>query len=255
VTRESPGSLVAAVQYEPQRGKPDSNRNRLLFLLRQAIMAEVELIVLPEMCTSGYIFPDRESILPYCEGRDGRTVRLFSSEARKWSVTVCFGWPELDKETGKLYNSAAVCFPNGEIQFYRKKLLFEADETWADIGDTPYPVWTAKNGSRCCLGICMDLNDDRFIQFLIEEKIRIIAFPTNWLDQGFKVWNYWAWRLRDTHSCLVAANRYGEEDETPFCGDSAVLDGRTLLGWAEEDNDQVVLARIPVEPTPFVEVG
>jgi predicted amidohydrolase len=178
-------------------------------------------------------------------------VRLFQREAARAGITLCFGWPELDPASGLLYNSAGVCFSDGSIEFYRKNLLYDADELWAEPGDTPYPVWTTKAGLKCCLGICMDLNDDRFIEFLIQENIRILAFPTNWLDQGFKVWNYWAWRLRDTETCLVAANRYGEEDETPFCGDSAVLDVRTLLGWMEEDKDGVVLASVPPELTPF----
>jgi len=97
----------------------------------------------------------------------------------------------------------------------------------------------------------MDLNDDRFIEHLRSTQTRVLAFPTNWLDQGFKVWNYWAWRLRDTQACLVAANRYGVEDGTTFSGDSAVLDGRTLLAWTGADGDGVILAQIPDEPTPF----
>lgn len=135
--------------------------------------------------------------------------------------------------------------------FYRKRLLYEADETWAVPGDTPYPVWRSKAGLICTLGVCMDLNDDDFIRHLKDQEIRVLAFPTNWLEQGFNVWNYWAWRLLDTRACLVAGNRYGTEESTTFCGRSAVLDGRTLLGWTESEGDAVVLAEIPAEPTPF----
>lgn len=97
----------------------------------------------------------------------------------------------------------------------------------------------------------MDLNDDVFVKHLIDSKTRVLAFPTNWLEQGINVWNYWAWRLRDTQACLVAGNRYGTEDDTTFCGVSAVLDGRTLLAWTEATGDAVVMAHIPPDPTPF----
>jgi predicted amidohydrolase len=250
---QTSGLLVAAIQYKPVRGALDHNRNRLVFLVRSAIEAGAELVVLPEMCTSGYVFPSKESILPCCETRTGRSVTLFQREAERGGVTLCFGWPELDAGSGHLFNSAAVCFPDGKTEFYRKNLLYEADEAWAEPGDTPYPMWHSKNGLLCSLGICMDLNDDRFIQHLVDSRTRVAAFPTNWLDQGFKVWNYWAWRLQDTKTCLVAANRYGTEDETTFSGDSAVLDGRTLLGWTEAQGDAVVLATIPEQPTPFQE--
>lgn len=243
--------IAAAIQYEPVRGELERNRAQLIPLVRQAAAAGAELAVLPEMCTSGYLFPDRESIRPYCEHRNGPSVQLFQSEAEKCGMTICFGWPEVDPETDSLFNSAAVCCPDGTTLFYRKNLLYEADETWAEPGDTPYPLWRTPDGMLCTLGICMDLNDDEFIRHLIETETRVLAFPTNWLDQGFKVWNYWAWRLDGTKACLVAGNRYGVEDETPFCGDSAVLDGRTLLAWTEAKKDGVVLARIPVEPTPF----
>src|SRR5690606_27550018 len=132
-------------------------------------------------------------------------------------------WPEVDESSGRLFNSATVYFPDGaEPLFYRQRLLYDADTTWAEPGDTPYPVWTTDDGLRASLGICMDLNDERFITHLREADIRLCAFPTNWLDQGFSIWNYWAYQLQQTRTCLVAANTYGVEDETPFRGESAV---------------------------------
>lgn len=247
----SSGLVAAAIQFEPQRGQLERNRNKLLLLLSAALQAQPELVVLPEMCTSGYIFHDPESIMPFCEQRGGHSERLFSSEAVRSGATICYGWPEHDPESGGLFNSASVCFPDGQVLHYRKKLLYDADRPWAEPGDTPYPVWTSRHGLRCSLGICMDLNDDDFIRFLVDQKIRVLAFPTNWLDQGFKVWNYWAYRLDGTETCLVAGNRYGVEDGTPFCGDSAVLDGRVLLGCTEANEDTVVLAHIPERPTPY----
>lgn len=208
---------------------------------------------MPEMCTTGYIFRNAEEIRPFCEERGGKTERLFVAEAERLGTTICFGWAEVEASSGKLYNSATVCFPDRSVLYYRKNLLYEADETWATPGDTPYPVWRSKSGYLCSVGICMDLNDDRFIRHLKDEEIRVVAFPTNWLDQGFNIWPYWAWRLEGTKTCLVAGNRYGAEDGITFRGDSSVLDGRTLLGWTEERADTIVLALVPAEPTPFPE--
>ena len=221
-------------------------------LLSAAFRASPELIVLPEMCTSGYVFPDPESIRPYCEERGGPSERLFSGEAQRSGTTICYGWPELESSSDKLFNSASVCFSDGRVLHYRKRLLYEADMPWSEPGDTPYPVWHSREGLKCSLGICMDLNDDGFLNFLRTEKVRVLAFPTNWLEQGLNVWNYWAYRLHETGLCLVAGNRYGTEDDTTFCGNSAVLDGRVLLGWTEAEGDGVVLAQIPPQPTPFV---
>ena len=243
---------VAAVQFEPLLGDLSRNRAALTLLTRTAARAEPELIVLPEMCTSGYVFPDKESIAVYCEPRNGPSVSLFQREAQRLQTTICFGWPEVNESCGSLFNSAAICFPDGSTIFYRKNLLYEADECWAEPGDNPYPEWTSRDGHRCTLGICMDLNDDKFVDFLTERQIRVVAFPTNWIDQDFKVWNYWAYRLQNTRACLVAANRYGTEGGTKFCGDSAVLDGRVLLGMTEDKTDTVVWADIPIDPVPYI---
>lgn len=249
------GTIVAAIQFKPTRGAVLENRARLVPMVQAAARAGATLVVLPEMCTSGYVFANKESILPLCESRDGDTFGVFQGLAKELGVTLAFGWPESEDATGNLYNSATVCFPNDGPLFYRKRFLFEADTLWAEPGNTPYPRWTTQEGLEASLGICMDLNDSRFLDFLAEEKIRLCAFPTNWLDQGFVVWNYWAWCLQRTSTCLVAANTFGSEDDVRFRGESAVLDGRVILGCAPAEGEEVVMAEVPPEPTPFVPDG
>ena len=245
------GTVVAAIQFKPWRGAVEENRARLVDLITTAAQAGAELVVAPEMCNSGYVFPDRQTILPYCEVRGGPTHQLFSELGKRLGITLAYGWPERDEGSGRLFNSATVLFPAQEPLFYRKRLLYESDTTWAEPGDTPYPMWTTKSGMQASLGICMDLNDERFQDHLQAAGVRVCAFPTNWLDQGFVVWNYWAYCLRGSRTCLVAANTYGVEDETPFRGESAILDGRVLLGYAEPSGDDIVIAKIPPEPTPL----
>jgi predicted amidohydrolase len=246
------GTVVAAIQFKPWRGAVVENRARLTHLIGASAEAGAELVVAPEMCNSGYVFPNKEAILPFVETRDGPTAQLFAGLVKELGITLAYGWPEIEEGSGRLFNSATVLFADGQPPlYYRKRLLYESDTTWAESGDTPYPVWSTRAGLRTTLGICMDLNDERFTEHLRQSRVRLCAFPTNWLDQGFSVWNYWAYRLQQTNTCLVAANTYGVEDETPFRGESAVLDGRVLLAYAEATGDDIVLARVPPAPTPL----
>lgn len=247
-------TLVAALQFKPRRGAVEENRQRLSELIEQAARAGAEIVVAPEMCTSGYIFPDRQAIRPLLETRAGQTVEQFTALARRLGITLAFGWGEIDEATDLFYNSATIAFDDATPALhYRKRLLYEADTSWAEPGDTPYPMWTTKGGLSATLGICMDLNDERFQQHLRDSGVRLCAFPTNWLDQGFPIWDYWAYCLRGSRTCLLASNTYGSEDETRFRGESAVLDGRVLLGYAPVSGQQIVLARVPAEPTPLPE--
>lgn len=245
------GTVVAALQFKPKRGAVVENRARLVPMIRAASQAGASLIVLPEMCTSGYVFADKESVLGLCESRDGETFQVFQSLATELDITLAFGWPEVEGDSGSLYNAATVCFPQSGPLFYRKRYLYEADTTWAEPGNTPYPRWKTREGLEATLGICMDLNDERFVKYLCEAKIRLCAFPTNWLDQDFVVWNYWAWCLQGTETCLVAANTFGLEDDIRFRGESAVLDGCVILGCASREGEDIVVAEVPQRPTPF----
>ncbi len=243
---------TACLQFKPERGLVNANRQRLCNLFVEARELGAKLLVAPEMATSGYVFPDRGSILPSCETRDGESVETISALAVRLQATLVFGWPEIvAEEKDRLFNSAAVCFPNGERMYYRKNFLYETDKTWAEPGDNPYPVWTLDGGMKATLGICMDLNDPAFREHLRRESIRVCCFPTNWLDQDFTVWNYWAWCLQGSLTCLLGANTYGEEDHIRFRGESAILDGRVLLATAPSKGDQVIHALVPDEPTPF----
>lgn len=235
---------VAALQFKPERGCLKENRVRLEALIRLAAGRGAKLVVTPEMATSGYVFATRADIFEFCEPRIGESFSLFSTLAKELDITLVYGWPEFEVSSGHLYNSAAVCFSDRQPIFYRKRLLFDADTTWATPGDTPYPVWHSDEGIKLTLGICMDLNDERFRAHLRASRARICAFPTNWLDQGVDVWSYWAACIRESQVCLVAANTYGVEDAVPFRGESAILDGDVLLGSAKRMGDEIVCATI-----------
>ena len=175
------------------------------------------------MALTGYVFTDAAEALQVAEPSDGRTFALASKWARRHGSYFVIGYPELAAD-GRLFNSALLLSPSGELLVnYRKRLLYEQDETWACEGDTPYPLIETPFGLMTC-GICMDLNDDRFIDFLFEAKPEIVAFPTNWLDQGFDLRRYWRWRLQGYPCWLIAANTYGSEEGIRFRGRSAILD-------------------------------
>jgi len=138
--------------------------------------------------------------------------------------------------------------PQGKTAFvYRKTLLYDADLHWATPGDSGYPLLEC-DGERFTVGICMDLNDDNFIDWLREVRPRVLAFPTNWISEGVSVWPYWAWRLQDTGVALVAANSYGPDGDVTFTGESAVIDGRTVLGAAPDVGDGYLQIDVPLGP-------
>lgn len=126
----------------------------------------IDLLVLPEMALSGYIFPTPTSILPYLEPqRIGPTSLLCRNLAKRLRCHVIAGYPEtlgsedaqdagtstsdadrseqksrgdeVKKEAeGVGWNSALLVNKDGEVVGnYRKTFRFETDKNWAREGE------------------------------------------------------------------------------------------------------------------------
>lgn len=231
---------VAAVQWKPEWGKVAQNRERLLSLMHEVIAEQAQVIVLPEMCTTGYVFHSRDEILPLCEKNDGESFVEFSAFCKTNGVYLIYGFAE--KAGNALYNSQNVIDPTGKlIATYRKTHLYEQDTYWALPGDTGFMSIDTPIG-RLGLGICMDMNFDDFIEFHIERQTDLIAFSACWLDEGFPIAPYWYYRLTGYRGTICIANSFGEERGVRFRGESCIFAGEKLVARASLDCRQILIA-------------
>jgi predicted amidohydrolase len=232
---------VAAVQSKAIKGNKQASLERLTALAHQAAHG-ADLVVLPEMAATGYVFADRDDIAPVAEPAEGETFHALAAVARQHGSWLVSGFAERDGD--RFFNSAHVITPEGNLHAcYRKTLLYDSDKTWAEPGDSGYLRVESDRGAFT-VGICMDLNDDRFTAWCRMAEVEAIAFPTNWLDQGQNIWPYWAWRLAGVRATLVAANTYGAEEDLRFIGGSAILSGNRLLASAPPEGDAVLSATL-----------
>lgn len=230
---------VCAVQYRPPKGKPDAARSEIAEFAVTACAQGASIVVFPEMASSGYIWRNRADILPHAEEADGELFRILSPIASGHSSWIVCGFPE--HAGNELYNSSLVIAPDGTLAAcYRKVLLFEADERWAAPGTTRYLI--GSDLGNIAPGICMDLNDDGFTSFAVE-RASVIPFCTNWLEEGLDVHEYWRFRLEGFGGVLIAANSWGYDGATEFCGRSAVFGrGMECLASAGREGNCLVFA-------------
>lgn len=249
---------VAAIQFKAEKGRAEAGLAALVALVDEAAAAGASLVVCPEMATTGYLFSDGNAVRQVAEPARGPGYEALAEVARRRQCYVVCGYaeeaaPGRGKDTGAraLYNSARIIGPDGELLYnYRKRLLFDADFAWATPGNVPYPRVDTPQGLLTA-GICMDLNDDRFTEFLRGSAARLVAFCTNWVDEGLDVWPYWRFRLLGVRSSFIAANTYGWDEapgqpRTRFSGCSMILspDG-TILASAPKEGDAIVIADVP----------
>lgn len=230
---------LAAVQYRPPKGRPKRARADLVRLASAAVDAGAELVVMPEMATTGYVWPSADAVRPFCEPAQGPTFQALQAVAQRGAWIVC-GYAELG-EDGALYNSALVLRPDGSLAAsYRKILLYELDHTWARAGQKRLLVRT--DGGEVAPAICMDMNDPRLLTWLSMVQPEILAFCTNWVEEGEDVHAWWRSQLRAFRGWTVAANRWGVDEEVRFSGRSAILaPSGEVAAAAEAEGDSVVM--------------
>jgi N-carbamoylputrescine amidase len=142
---------VAAVQMPSEPGQIAANIERADALLREARRAGAALAVLPELFNSGYrLFAD---FAPYAQGSDGATVRHLSRRSREWQMGIVGGFVERDGR--HLYDSLALCLPEGSVHVYRKRYLVFWEPFRFRRGRTPLVVSTP--WGRVGLAVCADM--------------------------------------------------------------------------------------------------
>lgn len=110
---------IVGAQWRPKTADTQANLTRMLDLVAKR---RPTLALFPEMWLTGYSVRDR--VIEVAEPADGPSVEAVSKAARKARSTVVFGFPEKARgQRGAIYNSAAVCTPDGQVGVYRKWFL------------------------------------------------------------------------------------------------------------------------------------
>jgi N-carbamoylputrescine amidase len=152
--REEALVKIACIQMEPVVGERDRNVRRSLALLEEAAGAGGRLVVLPELCNSGYMFRSRAQAFALAEEvPDGPTCRAWAELASTHALYLVAGINEHSGE--QLYNAAVVIGPSGHIGTFRKVHLWNEEALFFEPGNLGFPVWRTPVG-RIGTFICYD---------------------------------------------------------------------------------------------------
>jgi predicted amidohydrolase len=253
---------ISIVQYTPTFGDKEDNFRRLR-ALGDAI--DADLIIFPELCTTGYFFQSKEETLALAEEIGGETTRFFADIAARRGAMVIAGFIEKSVEfslpksdAARVYNAALIVQPDAEPLSYRKTHLFYKERFCFDDGNTgffvtPHYRLDAKIGTM----ICYDWRFPESARALALKGADIIACPSNLITN---VWHIaMPARALENKVFVATPNRAGEETRTlesgesesvRFTGRSALYgyNGETLA-QAAESGDEVLTVEINPEAT------
>lgn len=151
---------LAVVNLKTAWGNKQMNLMRICGYAREAARAGADIIVLPELALTGY---DDETDKERCQKMQtllaepipGPSTRTVAALAQQTGTYILFGLSEKDmRDETIIYNSAAICKPDGSIDSFRKLHMPAGEVSWAARGNEPYFLDTPFG--IIGLGICYD---------------------------------------------------------------------------------------------------
>lgn len=222
--------LLAALQFCPVRGDIAANLAAM-----QSLVAgqSFDLLVIPELASTGYSYTDPKELLPLSElPAEGIFTQWMLQLAAQRNAPVIGGFAERDRHD-RLFNSAFIALPSGEWSVYRKTHLFYKEKLIFQPGDSGFAV-TEWNGVRIGTMICYDWRFPESARTLALRGADLIAHPSN-LVAAKHLWGP-TMRTRSFENKVISvtANRTGietlEGEALTFTGESQIvgMNGKVL---------------------------
>lgn len=198
--------------------KPEANRNHFDLVLKSFKKGSSNLIVLPEMFTTGFTM-NAEGV---AEKMDGPTVAWMAALAAKKNAVVCGSLVISEKK--KYFNRLIWMQPDGKYSFYDKRHLFRMAGEHNIYASGTKKLEVELQGWNICPLICYDL---RFpVWSRSNGDFDLMIYIANWPKQRSFAWNQLLVARAIENQCYVAGlNRIGRDGkQNEYSGDSVVLD-------------------------------
>ncbi|MCK9286375.1 MAG: nitrilase family protein [Sphaerochaetaceae bacterium] len=277
---------AASVQFHHIPGDKERNLKTIATFVERAAKHDVNLIVFPEMCITGYWHVrnlDEHEVRQLAEiVPQGPSTQELVKLATTYNMTIGAGLIEVS-EKGDLYNTYVVVLPDGTVHFHRKLHTFIS--AYMKSGDT-YTVFDTPYGVKMGVLTCYDNN--------IVENVRITALmgaqvllaphqtggcnsasPKGMKPIDVKLWEQrkdksdelraecqgpkgrmWLmrWlpsRAHDNGMFLIFSNGVGRDDDEVRTGNAMILDPYgELLAESKAIEDDMVIAELDLSLVP-----
>jgi predicted amidohydrolase len=242
---------VGFMQFSPLFGRKEENVARVINSLRGA---KADLLVLPELFSTGYLFLNEEELRRSAETiPDGSTVSKFLELAKKQNTNLVFGIAE--RADDKLFNSSVLVTAKGECFVYRKLHLFDREKNLFSPGDKELEVFDIGEAGIGMM-ICFDWIFPEVARSLALKGADIICHPSNLILPHCQ--DAMVTRCIENRVFAITSNRTGTEKigdpaeggggiELTFTGRSQIVDpkGRVL---AQANAKEEKLCIIEIDP-------
>jgi omega-amidase len=208
---------IAIIQTQLSWENPIENRKHFEQKIN-SISEEIDLVVLPEMFTSGFTMNPRS----VAETMDGETIQLLKTLAKAKNCAITGSL--VIAENNNFYNRMIFVFPNGNVAFYDKKHLFTlAGEDKVYTSGNQKKIVEFRN-FKICLQICYDLRFPVFARNT--EDYDLLIYVANWPKTRINAWDILLKARSVENMCYtIGVNRVGTDNNNlEYVGHSQIID-------------------------------
>lgn len=220
---------VALIQSALVWENPEANRNYFEEKIN-AIEESVNLIVLPEMFTTGFTMEPAQ----VAEPMNGKTVLWMQALAKAKNCAITGS--VVIEENSNFYNRMLFVFPSGKIQYYDKRHLFTLAGEDKVYSRGAQKLIVDYLGWKICPLVCYDLRFPVFSRNV--EDYDLLIYVASWPKTRIKAWDMLlAARAIENMSYTIGVNRIGKDNNGyEYVGHSQVLDylGESLIEPMEQ---------------------
>jgi len=228
---------TALIQTDLVWENPSENR-KVLEEKIYSVANDVDLIVLPEMFTSGFtMHPNLVS-----ETMNGTTISWLKNIAATKNCAITGSL--VISENNQFFNRMVFVFPNQEIQYYDKKHLFTlAGEEKIYTSGTEKVLVNYKDWN-ICLQICYDLRFPVFSRNT--ENYDLLIYVASWPKVRTNAWDILLKaRAVENLSYVIGVNRIGTDNNNfEYIGHSQIIEelGNEII--APTENEGIFIATL-----------
>ncbi len=228
---------VSLLQINPSLHGPDRRIAKTLDLVRCTAEQQSGVLVLPEIWSGSFEYPD----LLELSRRTPDILKEICDLSRTCSSVIIGSLPERD--SGHLYNTAAVVDHGRIIGRYRKGHLFTPmhEDRYFTPGRSR-KIFSTTFG-RIGLAICFDLRFPEHFAGLRGRGAWLLIVPAQWPDPRCAQWeSLLIARAIESQAFVAGCNRVGRTRTDQFCGNSLIVDPRGAVIARGGRNAEVVSA-------------
>ncbi|MCW8926527.1 MAG: hypothetical protein OQJ84_09735 [Xanthomonadales bacterium] len=228
------------LQFAPVFSDIGANIERISAMLNGCNGAD--LLVLPELASTGYRFDSREQALSLSQADDGEFVQFLVEQCANHGFHLVAGFNERDGDL--LFNSSVLVGPGGVVGKYRKLHLFMDEKDIFEPGNLGLPVFEI---GQCKVGmlVCFDWVFPEAWRAMALKGADIICHPSN-LVLPF------AQQAVPVHTMVnrifaILCNRTGVEKDLAFTGQSIIANpSGEVLSRAPADLEAISVVEIDI---------